>query len=992
MPESSSSSSSENTKYRLCEIENLNVSSALSPAAAPQSGGSIKVGGKTYDSKEDLDANELPRDVIMGKPNVVAAFAGTKTRNGVDTGEPCIVVGVVKKDSSIPEVDRVPKTLSDGVITDIVEMPKIYASSACLDGVGGGCYSHADRHRPMVGGISAIVEGATACTLGLFVKDSSDGSIVALTNNHCVGLLYDSEYSVPTYGSSSVVGGGMLQPSPSDGGDSEDEYGTVKRAVAIQFGTDSTQSNLVDCAVSTSSVDDADQSILDINGGPFPFASKSEYSVGTQIVKSGRTTGETPPPTTSIISKNANINVDYGNGSDNDIASFSNQIMYQAGSRFSQGGDSGSAVIAVIDSHYKVVGLHFAGNSSGTIGIANHIEDVSEALNVEAWNGDIITAHSLADSISVNGRCYYRVGDTSDEITHSVGQEYSDCDECAISTFDTSSSSSSSSESSVSQSESSVSSLSTIAFSTSSDTSSSSVIVRSSRSSESSSSSVGVQPGFSSNSPKGFIYEMSDEGEVVLSWRSYQDATKYVVEKRTNSSSYQVIFDSDEDFNVQSALSYIDSDVVFGVFYSYRIRAVHRHIVSGEKTCSLYTYSANSIFIPAPPEDLIATTAGGTVFLSWSNNSQYEAGFSVERKYSDGEYNSIYVSRPNEHYFTDIGPFNSDEYSYRVKAFISLENQSRVMSSPSNEVSLEVADVSKASERSDVTVDFSEVSSASLNLSDSLTVSVNNHSDSETYYWRYDDSLIRITSYGYYAKLFPIRSGDISITVERKSDNELAAIDVAVSATDITRIPSGPTNLRAESVGNHSAEISWRCPSNYGSEISHYNVYRATDRLVTDANDLSKNLISSVPNFISRDIFSYTDEALNQNTEYYYSVMSVSIFGKTSSLSPGAPVGDGGVDLVVSITTGSEDVSIDPHFSLVPPGGSTTLGVKLNSPVAVDAQSWEISENNSGSELKVDVSKFVHYEASSKWISKDVIKLIADDREAYSKIIVTRVI
>lgn len=82
-----------------------------------------------YSSKEEELANTLPRNVIMGKPNVVMAYAGTKKVNGKDTGEPCIVVGVSKKIKNLPKESLVPKEINGEVITDVIEVPKIYSYS-----------------------------------------------------------------------------------------------------------------------------------------------------------------------------------------------------------------------------------------------------------------------------------------------------------------------------------------------------------------------------------------------------------------------------------------------------------------------------------------------------------------------------------------------------------------------------------------------------------------------------------------------------------------------------------------------------------------------------------------------------------------------------------------------------------------------------------------------------------------------------------------------
>jgi hypothetical protein len=193
--------------------------------------------------------------------------------------------------------------------------------------------------------------------------------------------------------------------------------------VALQFGTGAGASNLVDGTVSSIDVGDSEYLIMELGTGPFPFAGKAEYSVGEAVYKSGRTTGNTPFPVTTIISKNAVVNVDYsgGLGGDNNLATFVNQLMCSAASRFTQGGDSGSVILIRTLGRYRIVGLHFASDAAGTLGIANPIEDVSTLLQVSWWNGDVVVSWTSDPFITVNGHLYRRVEVTIDPITHISG-------------------------------------------------------------------------------------------------------------------------------------------------------------------------------------------------------------------------------------------------------------------------------------------------------------------------------------------------------------------------------------------------------------------------------------------------------------------------------------------------------------------------------------------------------------------------------------------
>ena len=301
--------------------------------------------------------------------------------------------------------------------TDVQVFSKISSSSTCTGGGGGACTPHADTYRPLVGGISAAEEFGTACTLGMIVYDSTDNKLVAITNNHCSGVLYDPTHLTPTDGVLDPAGIKMLQPSPLDGGSLLDEYGVVKRSVPIQFGT-ALGTNIVDVSISTVGVNDADSDILELDEGPFLFAGRDEYLVGEEVYKSGRTTGITPLPTTTVFSKSASANVAYGSDPINDVAPFFDQIICTATTRFTQGGDSGSMVAVFIDGAFKIIGILFAATEDGTLAVINPIEHIGTELNIESWNGNIIVPFSGDELITVNGTCYKKLGNVKNKITH----------------------------------------------------------------------------------------------------------------------------------------------------------------------------------------------------------------------------------------------------------------------------------------------------------------------------------------------------------------------------------------------------------------------------------------------------------------------------------------------------------------------------------------------------------------------------------------------
>jgi len=312
---------------------------------------------------------------LLNRKNVVACGVGFKESEGRITDEPCVVVSVAKKvpEAQLSLADIVPKKL-DQVRTDVQETGVIRA----LQG-------HTDRWRPAPGGVSIGHVDITAGTLGCLV--TRNGQLFILSNNHVLANSNAAEKGDP-----------IIQPGRYDGGTIEDQIATLEDFVPINFGTspptcpiaagmesflnwvarllgsshrvmafqEVPDRNLVDAAIARPLSDDlVERRILEIG---VPKGSR-EATLGTNVKKSGRTTGFTTGRITQI---DVTVQVSYGEGK---TATFEDQLMAGA---MSKGGDSGSAVL---DQEDYVIGLLFAGSDTTTI--INPIQFVLEALRVE---------------------------------------------------------------------------------------------------------------------------------------------------------------------------------------------------------------------------------------------------------------------------------------------------------------------------------------------------------------------------------------------------------------------------------------------------------------------------------------------------------------------------------------------------------------------------------------------------------------------------------
>jgi hypothetical protein len=313
-------------------------------------------------------------NTLLAKKNVVACGVGYKETEGVMTDELCIVVSVEKKVplAQLAEADIVPKAVDD-VKTDVLETGLITAWQAPTE-----------KWRPAPGGVSIGHINITAGTLGCLVLKG--GELFILSNNH---VLADTNRGKRT--------DRIIQPGKHDGGTLADQIAILEEFVPIDFGTSPTTcptaqaveqflnaiargvgsshrlvsyqesegENRVDAALARPlSLDLVERRILNIG---VPKGSR-EATLGTNIKKSGRTTGFTTGRITQI---DATVQVGYGSAG---TATFTDQFVAGA---MSSGGDSGSAVL---DEEDYVVGLLFAGSQATTI--INPIQFVLDALGI----------------------------------------------------------------------------------------------------------------------------------------------------------------------------------------------------------------------------------------------------------------------------------------------------------------------------------------------------------------------------------------------------------------------------------------------------------------------------------------------------------------------------------------------------------------------------------------------------------------------------------
>ena len=324
---------------------------------------------------------EEVEDDLLSRPGVTGVGVGYKYVGGKRTNETAIVVYVNKKKAlkDIPEKERIPKKIQ-GVSTDVIEREfilyqhlvpienfQLAADTTTYDPLRGGISIGPCRllNVPTMAdancrGVPAAGNYITVGTLGTFVEDNASGDVMMLSNFHVMAM--DNGWN---------PGDNIVQPGRPDGGVCPTGVvGQLQRAVV---------GGEVDCAVATLINRSSSCEIVDIGY----VTGQVIATLGMAVRKRGRTTGLTYGTIDTI---NLTVIIDFCDGIG--PVTFINQIGIAVDSsqstQFGISGDSGSVVV---DASRRVVGLFFAGNQTGTYGVANPIQSVLDALDVRLCVG-----------------------------------------------------------------------------------------------------------------------------------------------------------------------------------------------------------------------------------------------------------------------------------------------------------------------------------------------------------------------------------------------------------------------------------------------------------------------------------------------------------------------------------------------------------------------------------------------------------------------------
>jgi hypothetical protein len=165
--------------------------------------------------------------------------------------------------------------------------------------------------------------------------------------------------------------------------------------------------------------------------------------------------------------------------------------------------------------------------------------------------------------------------------------------------------------------------------------------------------------------PTNLESELLSDTAIELSWLDNGNfETGYAIERRDAGSSFVEIAQV-----VTNNVSYTDSDLVYGLHYYYRVRAIT------DINFSDYTNEDDTLVEITAPTNLLASTNVTEILLEWNDNTDIEESYEVERKIDGEDFIAIATVNQDVTNYTDTNVANMVTYFYRVRA-ITQNNQS----------------------------------------------------------------------------------------------------------------------------------------------------------------------------------------------------------------------------------------------------------------------------------------------------------------------------
>jgi lysophospholipase L1-like esterase len=343
--------------------------------------------------------------------------------------------------------------------------------------------------------------------------------------------------------------------------------------------------------------------------------------------------------------------------------------------------------------------------------------------------------------------------------------------------------------------------------------------------------------------------------QINLTWNdASNNETNFQVERSTSGIEFSLI----ATLNANST-SYSDIGLSLTTQYFYRVRAIN---ALGTSAYSAETSATTLATPPAVPIELTAIANGQQITLSWTDASDNETGFEIERSLTPGGgFVSLTTTAANATSFLDSGLDGNTQYYYRIRAvnsggssgYSNEVNCTTLPAPPASPTSLNAVAISSAQIHLTWLDNSSNEAGFEIERSDTLgvfnlisTTPANTISFSDT-------GLSESTQY-----LYRIRGINVAGASAYSSD---------VSVITLPAPPTAPDSLSATAISFSQINLSWQDNSNNETGFQ-------IERSLTPESGF--NIIATT------STNSYLDGNLNPQTIYFYRVKAINIGGSSN--------------------------------------------------------------------------------------------------------------
>ena len=159
--------------------------------------------------------------------------------------------------------------------------------------------------------------------------------------------------------------------------------------------------------------------------------------------------------------------------------------------------------------------------------------------------------------------------------------------------------------------------------------------------------------------PTNLIFTRNGEKSITLVWEGNNDQEDgFSIERKKGNGNYTHLTSKPA-----GSTSHTDSGLVINESYGYQVRAT-----GGSNNSEWSNELLVSVFLNAPAYLSLTRDDVTTYTITWTDNSGYEDGYSVERKIRDGSFELLASKPAGSTTHVDSGLTIDETYTYRVKA------------------------------------------------------------------------------------------------------------------------------------------------------------------------------------------------------------------------------------------------------------------------------------------------------------------------------------